>query len=138
MARPRKYKTAAEFGNAIDEYFNICKQNNDTFPDEAGMIEFLGISPDTIERYKKAGSKTAPEDAEETDKSYAQHLARAKLRRESWLVRNMVSDNKRAQGCFNALKQAKNGGYVDRPQDGAQTGEVTIKVQIDGLSKTAN
>jgi hypothetical protein len=138
MARPRKYKTAAEFGNAIDEYFSLCKQENDTFPDEAGMIEHLGISPDTIERYKKAGSKTAPEDAEETDKSYAQHLARAKLRRESWLARNMVSDNKRAQGCFNALKQEKNGGYVDRPQDTTQSGEMTIKVQIDGMAPKAN
>ena len=45
-------------------------------------------------------------------------------------LRIMVTDNKRAQGCLNALKQKENGGYTDRP---VESGEKTLKVQIMGV-----
>jgi len=58
----------------------------------------------------------------------------AKLRRESFLVRTMSRDNKRAQGCYNALKQSQNGGYVDKPVD---TGERKIIIDLAGVGENA-
>lgn len=90
--------------NKIEEYFNICKEDN-VFPDEAGMLVFLDISDKTYERYSKEEDLSIP-------------IARARQRRESWLVQRMTGEPKLAQGCLNALKQPKNGGYVDRATDG--------------------
>ena len=42
----------------------------------------------------------------------------------------MTSDNKRAQGCMNALKQKDNGGYVDKP---VETGARTLTVNVVGI-----
>ena len=43
----------------------------------------------------------------------------------------MTSDNKRAQGCLNALKQPQNGGYIDRPQDNG--GEIKVTLNLGGV-----
>ena len=61
-------------------------------------------------------------------------IARAKLRRESWLVQRMTGEPKLAQGCLNALKQAKNGGYTDRPVD---DGQKTLVVKLEGVGADA-
>ena len=58
-------------------------------------------------------------------------FAKAAAKRESWLVRVMTSDNKRAQGCLNALKQPQNGGYIDRPQDNG--GEIKVTLNLGGV-----
>ena len=50
--------------------------------------------------------------------------------RESWLARKMTSDNKRAIGCLNALKQPDNGGYIDKAVD---TGERTLTINVAGI-----
>lgn len=55
----------------------------------------------------------------------------AKCRRESWLTRKMVSDNKAANGCMNALKQKKNGGYTDRP---VESNDKSLTININGVS----
>jgi hypothetical protein len=59
----------------------------------------------------------------------------AKLRRESWLARHMVADNKKASGCMNALKQMENGGYMDRnvAQD-----DKTLRIKVDGIAGGLN
>ena len=49
-------------------------------------------------------------------------------------VERMVSDNKLAQGCLNALKQPENGGYVDRPVD---SGEQKVTLVIGGVGGEA-
>ena len=99
--------------NKIEEYFQICQEDN-IFPDEAGMIIFLDISSKTYERYAK-------------DEELSEPIARARDRRESWLVRRMTGEPKLAQGCLNALKQPKNGGYVDRATD-SEGKELTINL----------
>jgi hypothetical protein len=62
-------------------------------------------------------------------------FSNAKLRRESWLARHMVADNKKANGCMNALKQEENGGYSDRKMD---SGEKTLRVKIDQIAGGMN
>ena len=113
---PKMKVTAEELAAAVDEFFAM-REEQQSFPDEPGMIVFLcdrfGISIGTYRRYNE-------NDSEEDDniyKNHAQVLARARLLRESWLCTKMATDNKAAQGCLNNLKQPKNGGYIDRPQD---------------------
>ena len=104
----------------IDEYFKNCNAE-DIFPDEAGMIIYLDISHKTYERYGK-------------DEELSEPIARARALRESWLVRRMTGEPKLAQGCLNALKQPKNGGYVDRPMD---TGGKELTINLVGVGADA-
>ena len=110
----KKIYDSESLENAIEKYFSDCKADG-VFPDEAGMIVFLDISESTYERYSK-------------DEELRPIIARARADRESWLVRRMTGEPKLAQGCLNALKQPKNGGYTDRPaEDGPREFVVTIK-----------
>lgn len=110
-----------QFDKLVCDYLDNC-DNNNVFPDEAGMILSLGISE---REYKLLCGK----------EEYTDTITRAKLFRESWLARVMVSDNKRAQGCLNALKQEKNGGYIDRPIDRNEPRTLTIK--LSGVGQEA-
>jgi hypothetical protein len=102
----------------VDEYFTECNELG-VFPDEKGMYVFMNIFEEDIEPLI---SEENP-DAEE----YLRILKLARYRRESWLSRNMVADNKMASGCMNALKQEQNGGYTDRPiADKKQRVEVVL------------
>lgn len=120
--RKPKYETPEKLRFAISEYINECEAN-DTFPDYAGMCLALKISKKTLESYCDPEKNANAEGFKEV-------LEEAAAKRESYLVRIMVTDNKRAQGCLNALKQKENGGYTDRP---AESQEKTLKVQIMGV-----
>lgn len=124
-----------ELSKAIDIYFQECEEEN-IFPDEAGMIIFLednlSISSASYRRYADAKE----DDEKETYKELAKVISRARDRRESWLTRRMVTDNKAAQGCFNALKQPKNGGYTDGK--GNNDGQATITLKIEGIGGGAS
>ncbi len=106
MGRHKTYPTAADLQKAVDKYFSET-EGKGVFPDFAGMLVFLGIKKDTVKNYCK-------------DDEYRDIFDEARLKRESYLVRVMSSDNKRAQGCFNALKQEENGGYTDKPVDNTE------------------
>lgn len=118
----RLYETAEELKLAVDEYFLKCEEEA-VFPDYAGMRLHLGISESTITKYQNGDT--------EFNKACREIFERAQDKRESWLVRKMTSDNKAAQGCLNALKQAKNGGYIDRPQN--EGGEMKITINVAGV-----
>ena len=121
--RKPKYETPEKLRAAIAAYFKDCEEK-DTFPDYAGMCLYLKISKKTLDKY------CDPEDNQDTADAFREVLEEAANMRESYLVRIMVTDNKRAQGCLNALKQKENGGYTDRPADSQ---EKTLKVQILGV-----
>lgn len=99
------YNDIKDFAKAVDDYFTDC-DNLGVFPDEKGMFVFMKIFEEDLEPLLSPENPNCDE--------YARVLKRAKYRRESWLSRNMVADNKMANGCFNALKQENNGGYSDR------------------------
>ena len=101
-----KYKDFKKFQKAIDDYFEECKADNDRMPDLRGMYVSMGILDEDVEELLA--------DNPHADK-YIRALKFAQYRRESWLSRNMVADNKKSYGCMNALKQEQNGGYTDRP-----------------------
>lgn len=86
--------------SVINRYYKDCV-TQDVFPDEAGLILELSISKDVYNRMRGINS-------------YNTLFERADLQRESWLARKMVSDPKVSSGCMAALKQNKNGGYLDR------------------------
>lgn len=117
----KEYKSAEELKIWIDEYFRKMERAQE-FPDYAGMKLFIGVKKDeTIQKLCE-------------DPDYADVFEEAKLRRESFLVRTMARDNKRAQGCLNALKQPINGGYNEKPVD---SGERKLKIIIDGVGENA-
>ena len=104
---------------AVEKYFDECAATDD-FPDYAGMLIYLQIDKE------RAKAMCEAEDGEE----FRRIFRTAELRRESWLARHMVSDNKKATGCMNALKQMENGGYQDK---NAQQGERTLKIKVEGI-----
>lgn len=121
--RKRTYENADELRAAVDAYFDDCEAQG-VFPDWAGLKLHLGPADDrTYEEWQKGDSDFAKECRE--------IFAKAAAKRESWLVRVMTSDNKRAQGCLNALKQPQNGGYIDRPQDNG--GEIKVTLNLAGV-----
>lgn len=110
--RPRLY-TAEEFAKAVQAYIDDSEDKG-YFPDEAGLILWLKIGETT---YREYGER----------EGFREVVARARLLRESWLTRKMTAEPKLAQGCLNNLKQPKNGGYIDKPQnDGPR--ELTINL----------
>lgn len=133
--RKPTYDSPEKLRAAVLAYFDECDKKN-LLPDYPGMVLFLKFkTKKSLEAYadperhlnRCGGDK---DKAAAMAEEYADVLEEAKLRRESYLVRKMVTDNKLAQGCLNALKQKENGGYTDRP---AESGEKTLKVQIMGV-----
>lgn len=121
-----KYKPA-ELEALVNQYFDDCEEKG-VFPDEAGMLIFLDVSP---YQYYDWNGGNDPNNVEEPIKSFRDTFARARLRRESWLTRKAV-DNKTATGAFNMLKQPKNGGYVDKVKND-QNATITIRIGgVDG------
>ena len=117
------YNDPKTFNSKVDEYFKDCDEKG-IFPDEKGMFVFMDIFEEEIDALISPENKNA-------DK-YLRVLKRAQYRRESWLARNMVANNKISAGCMNALKQEQNGGYRDRASENK-----TKRVQVimpDGMS----
>lgn len=123
--RPRNLETVEDFRRGVMDYHEKCESANDgegVFPDLAGLRLFLKVS--------KADLKAMSEGDSEFAQGVRDVLAEAQDMRESWLARKMTSDNKRAIGCLNALKQPDNGGYIDKPVD---TGERTLTINVAGI-----
>jgi hypothetical protein len=99
---------------AVDNYFARCAESG-VFPDYAGMCLDMGKTKKEMQALGDSGEE------------YQNVLDYAKDKRESYLARLMASDNKRAMGCMNNLKQPINGGYVDRPVENS-TPEIKINV----------
>ena len=127
--RKRKIETVDAFRAAVMQYHQECEEANNgegIFPDPAGLRLFLKKTAGLTKSDLKAMS--------EGDSEFAQGirdiLDEAQDMRESWLARKMTSDNKRAIGCLNALKQPDNGGYIDKAVD---TGERTLTINVAGI-----
>lgn len=110
--------TPEEVDRRVKIYFKDCEETRKVFPDEAGMLNYLDIED---EEYT----------AMQQDESYKKTFRWARRRRTSWLERAMVSDNKKANGCMNALKQIQNGGYSDRPP--VENKERKLIVKLEGI-----
>lgn len=101
MARQKFTYTPEEFGKRVRWYFHDCEEVKNVFPDESGMLNLLEISDSEYEALKRT-------------RDYGKIIMWARRKRTSWLERHMVENGRAANGCMNALKQEKNGGYADR------------------------
>lgn len=111
---------------AVDEYHEKCEAE-DKFPDYDGLLLSLQIDREDV---KAMIADDAPDAAE-----FQRIFTIAKMRRTSWLSRHMVADNKKTNGCMNALKQEENGGYMDKPKD---DGEKVLRIKVDGIGGGMN
>lgn len=102
IARP--YRTPDELRAKMEEYFRQCKEDDDVFPDKAGMRIFLGLGHRSYNSYME-------------DPDYELVFDWAQDMRESWGARNLAKNPRNAQAFLNILKQSENGGWVDRKTD---------------------
>ncbi len=119
--RQPEYNTPQSLRLAVEKYF-AAREEDGQFPDFAGMKVALKLSKQDIE---------AMIDEKNPDhEAYRYVFEVAQDRRESWLARRMVTEPKAANGCMNALKQEKNGGYMDKAADKPTQ---PIKIEIAGV-----
>lgn len=119
--RPPEYNDPRVLKKAVDEYFTACELNG-SFPDFAGMKVALRLYDSDIDAF------TAEDNPDREE--YIKVLENARDRRESWLSRRMVEEPKAANGCMNALKQEKNGGYMDKSKDKEAP---TVKIEFSSI-----
>jgi hypothetical protein len=104
----------------IDEYFVKCTEERQ-FADYAGMRLFLKLSKKDID------DMCSPEINGDKAYDYRDVFEWARDRRESLLVRQLVTQPKLAQGIRLALAMPENGGYSDKAVEN-QDRKVHIKV----------
>ena len=104
----------------IDEYFVQCAEERQ-FADYAGLRLFLKLTK------KDVDDLCSPEINGDKAYEYQDVFAWARDRRESLLVRQLVTQPKLAQGIRLALAMPENGGYSDKAVDN-QDRKVHIKV----------
>lgn len=104
----------------IDEYFIQCSEERQ-FADYAGMRLFLKLTKKDID------DMCSPEINGDKAYDYQEVFEWARDRRESLLVRQLVTQPKLAQGIRLALAMPENGGYSDKAMEN-QDRKVHIKV----------
>ena len=104
----------------IDEYFVACSEDRQ-FADYAGMRLFLKLTKKDIE------DMCSPEINGDKAYDYQEVFDWSRDRRESLLVRQLVTQPKLAQGIRLALAMPENGGYSDKAAEN-QDRKVHIKV----------
>lgn len=109
-----KYATPDELRAKVEAFIDNARRTGEA-PLLPQMLLYLGISRAQAEALRKRGDE------------WVEIFEFAKLHREAFLLAAMVTDNKKAQGCLNALKQPENGGYVDRFQN-TEHSKVTVDV----------
>lgn len=119
----KKY-TPKQLKDGVDSYYGKCKYVEQV-PDYAGMLIYLDIFEDDVQAMCED-----PVNGEQ----YRRIFQRAQLQRESWLVRRMVNEPKAAQGCMNALKELKNGGYSAKK---AENTDRTLTIKLEGVGEDA-
>ncbi|UOO38250.1 hypothetical protein IZU99_03060 [Oscillospiraceae bacterium CM] len=115
-------RTVKDLQRRVDDYFSECSAKK-IYPDEAGLILFLGFDKETYERCLSG----------KMGKGNADCLKKAALRRESIIVRELYGTDKAATGKIFLARQAGNGGLTDKMRE--DTNHVTIDVRFNGGEK---
>jgi hypothetical protein len=115
------FKTVKDFENRVAGYFEECRAAG-TYPDEAGLILHLGLEREAYEGYQSGAE----------GKGYAACLRKAKLRRESIIVRDIYGTDKASTGKIFLARQESNGGLSDKPRDETGGKKAAIEVRING------
>ncbi len=121
--KQKTFRTIKEFEDRIDRYFSECAQTG-AYPDEAGMILYLGLEREEYDRYLGGAE----------GKGWAACLKKARLRREGIIVRDLYASEKATtQDLFCASGQQRRS---DRTSRGRFSRCMTIDVKIRAV-KTA-
>jgi len=126
--KQRKIKNAEEFGQKIDEYIQHNREENREdikIPTDFDLCEYLGIASQTLWDYLNN---------KDTYKGYSDQIKKLVDYREQFLIDLAVKNPKAASVAIFALKQPKNGGYVDKPTVQVEARELTIKTG-EGMPK---
>ena len=121
IGRPPTIETPEQLKTWTKKYCDACEAEN-VFPDFAGMMLWLGLEDEDIERMQDPNNPNYD--------GFKKAFAYGRRRRECFLARTMTSDNKRTQGCYNALKELINGGYGARLE---KDKEQTLNVNVVGV-----
>jgi len=119
--QPRKIQDAEALARVVDDYinYNISRNENDINPPtDYDFCSFAGISSSTLDNYKKGDEDTYP--------GYLRALKKLTLYREQYFVKLSVTNPKAAGAAIFALKQPKNGGYMDKPVISVEARELKI------------
>ena len=122
MANTRKIESPEMLAKHIDNFIKYCEDGGG-IPSDYELIKFLSISASTLERYK-AG--------EGTYKGYEIPFKKLQLFREHRLLRQLEESRGNNTAAIFQLKQPKNGGYTDAPQNQGDQG-VTVTLRIAGV-----
>lgn len=125
MAPPRKIKDAAELKTKIAKFMQLVESGEIDKPTDYRLCEFLGISPDTLERWNNERDKY---------QGYAEELKKLELFREHYWLSKADDPKQTTFAIFN-LKQRKNGGYTDRQE--VEHKDVKIDLTINGVKGDA-
>lgn len=125
-----QYGTPQLLKDEMKKYFEICEEDGDKFPDEAGMMLFLGL---IAEKDREKFTDDSNPNAEE----YRKVFRWAGMMRETWLNEKIASAEncKSINAYIHLLKQEKNGGYIDKSGD--KGGKTELKIKIDGVGGMA-
>ena len=125
MAPRRKIRSQEELGEKLIGFMDFCTEN-DMIPTDYQLCKYLGISIDTLERYSREPEKY---------QGYAEQLKKLVTYREDWFLQKANNNPKAATISIFALKQPKNGGYVDKPAISVDAKE--LKIITDGVGDGA-
>ena len=115
----KKAEETGDWSGAKKDYQLLANHilNAACFPDEAGMRIHLDLSHESYKAYQE-------------DPDYEKVFNWAQDMRESWAARRLAADPRSAQAFLNILKQAGNGGWVDRK---TESGERTLTIKSAGV-----
>ena len=128
--KPRAIESAEQLAQKVDEYIAKNTLDNETGvvpPTDYDLCKFLGISSSTLNNYQRDV---------DTYPGYLEALKKLVDYREQYFVTLSLKNPKAAGAAIFALKQAKNGGYVDKPVVNVEARELTIKTG-DGMPADA-
>ena len=127
----RKRFTKEQLEKKIDD---CCKwiSSNEKPPTRYKICEYLGISINTLELWERNEEN---EKGERIYNEYCESLKKLKCAVEDWYL-NAAYNNPKAQTIsIFALKQPRNGGWIDKPTVDISTKELTVNVK--GLGDNA-
>jgi hypothetical protein len=119
---PERFQTVRAFDMKIDEYFTVCEANK-TFPDEAGLILHLGLTRETYERYLNG--------ADSKHRGFTACLKKAKLRRESIIIREIHDSVKMPTGKIFLARQTFGGEVPEKIRADAKSTTVELRIKDD-------
>ncbi len=125
--------TPEELETKLNEFIAYCEREN-TPPSDYILIDVIGVSEHTIERYFEYADVVIPEDVTEEEKAIivkkkelGEKIKKLLRYREHYYQKLMIDKPNAQSGAIFALKQVKNGGWTDKTD---KKDDVTITVKL--------